>query len=126
VLEKCEDKLGDERESYWINYFHAYENGYNTNRGKFTTSSSLPLGTPSKPQVAEISRGKVNSPDGVDAYDPLSGKLVAHYASIAEANRALGKEGTGNISAVCRGKGKTAYGYIWRYSTPQTETATKI
>lgn len=127
VLEKCEDKLGNEREAYWINYFHTYENGYNTNGGNITTpsSTSLSLGAPPKPQVAEIGRGKINSPDGVDAYDPLSGKLVAHYASIAEANRALGKEGTGNISAVCRGKGKTAYGYIWRYSTPQTEEAVK-
>ena len=78
-----------------------------------------------KPTVAKNKRGGINSPDGVDAYDPATGELVKHYASIAEANRALGKEGTGNISAVCRGRGKTAYGYVWRYTTSQ-EAAQKI
>ena len=116
VIEECSEVNSDERESYWINYYHAYETGYNTNSGNF---SSKNLGEGTKPSIAKKNRGGVNSPDGVDAYDPDTGKLIAHYASIADANRALGKEGTGNISAVCRGRGKTAYGYVWRYTTPQ-------
>ena len=76
------------------------------------------MGDAIKPNRAETKRSNINSPDGVDAYDPKTGELVAHYASIADANRAIGKEGTGNISAVCRGRGKTAYGYIWKYTTP--------
>ena len=117
VIEECPDELANNRETYWIEYYHAYEAGYNTNSGE--GSCSKQYGNATKPAIAETKRSGVNSPDGVDAYDPKTGQLVAHYNSIADANRALGKEGTGNISAVCRGRGKTAYGYIWKYTTPQ-------
>lgn len=120
VLEQCSPEEADQRESYWINYYRTYENGYNTNGGAGGANlSNVPIAI-NKPALAQNNRGGTNSPDGVDAYDPRTGALVAHYPSIAEANRALGKEGTGNISAVCRGRGRTAYGYIWRYTTPQS------
>lgn len=124
VLECCTEEEADCREAYWIKYYHCYENGYNTNSGKVDIDKMEPI-LENKPTMAKNKRGGVNSPDGVDAYDPATGELVKHYTSIAEANRALGKEGTGNISAVCRGRGKTAYGYIWRYTTSQ-EAAQKI
>ena len=117
VIEECPDELANDRETYWIEYYHAYEAGYNTNSGE--GSCSKQYGNAAKPAIAETKRSGINSPDGVDAYDPKTGQLVAHYNSIADANRALGKEGTGNISAVCRGRGKTAYGYVWKYTTPQ-------
>lgn len=117
VLEECSDAKANDRETFWINYYHAYEAGYNTNRGEGNIEQQI--GEAAKPTRAETKRSNVNSPDGVDAYDPKTGELVAHYASIADANRAIGKEGTGNISAVCRGRGKTAYGYVWKYTTPQ-------
>lgn len=117
VIEECPDELANNREAYWIEYYHAYEAGYNTNSGE--GSGSKQYGNAAKPVIAETKRSGINSPDGVDAYDPQTGQLVAHYNSIADANRALGKEGTGNISAVCRGRGKTAYGYVWKYTTPQ-------
>lgn len=117
VIEECSEENANNRESFWIQYYHAYEAGYNTNSGKCVSIEQF--GNTAKPAKAESKRGSINSPDGVDAYDPKTGQLVAHYDSIADANRALGKEGTGNISAVCRGRGRTAYGYIWRYTTPQ-------
>ena len=117
VIEECPDELANDRETYWIECYHAYEAGYNTNSGE--GSCSKQYGNAVKPAIAETKRSGINSPDGVDAYDPKTGQLVAHYNSIADANRALGKEGTGNISAVCRGRGKTAYGYVWKYTTPQ-------
>ncbi|MBU8585902.1 hypothetical protein KM925_08330 [Priestia megaterium] len=45
----------------------------------------------------------------------LDGKLIAEYKSIMYAISQLGldKSSKVNISFVCRGKGKTAYGYIW-------------
>ena len=120
VIEECEDEKANERETYWIGHYNAYTEGYNTNNGtKIKEAIPISMGSNIKPERANVNRSKVNSPDGVDAYDPKTGVLVQHYASIADANRALGKEGTGNISAVCRGRGKTAYGYIWRYTTPQ-------
>lgn len=33
VLEKCDDELLDEREQYWIKYYHTYGEGYNITRG---------------------------------------------------------------------------------------------
>jgi predicted GIY-YIG superfamily endonuclease len=119
VLEECEPREADERETHWINYYHAYGAGYNTNRGCGTCEPVQTIESGIKPSIAQNNRSHANSPDGVDAYDPRTGQLVAHYNSIADANRALGKEGTGNISAVCRGRGRTAYGYIWKYTTPQ-------
>ena len=44
----------------------------------------------------------------------LNGKLIAEYPSTKEVERQFGY-GQGNISACCRSKQKTAYGYIWRY-----------
>ena len=117
VLEECTEEEADAHEAFWIDYYHAYTAGYNTNAGNGNFKKVI--SNAAKPALAGNKRGGINSPDGVDAYDPKTGKLVAHYDSIAEANHALGKEGTGNISAVCRGRGRTAYGYIWKYTTPQ-------
>lgn len=47
-------------------------------------------------------------------YD-LDGNFIARYKSIKEASRAIGKvEAHNRISRVCRGLGKTAYGYVWK------------
>ena len=106
VLEECSKEKASERESYWIEYYHAYTEGYNKTRGNAVKN----------PVEKENNRGAVFSPDGVDAYDPETGEFVKHYSTIAEANREIGVSGTGNISAVCRGRGKTAYGFIWKYT----------
>lgn len=45
-------------------------------------------------------------------------ELVAKYDSISEAIKAMGRNTTNReaITLCCRGKAKTAYGYIWRYA----------
>ena len=46
----------------------------------------------------------------------LNDNLLAIFPSIMEAARSLGKpDGNTHISAVCKGKRKTAYGYKWKY-----------
>ena len=117
ILEKCADQEANDRETYWIHYYHAVSDGYNTTYGEGQTPTTLTLHN--LPINKKDNRNKVNSPDGVDAYDQKTGEFVCHYESIAAANRALGHEGTGNISAVCRGRGRTAYGFVWKYTTPQ-------
>ncbi len=52
----------------------------------------------------------------VEALD-ASGRVVARFNAIADAAKAVGCHWQ-NISAVCRGKKKTAAGYSWRYATP--------
>lgn len=42
--------------------------------------------------------------------------LIKEYSSINEAKDFLKINDKGNISLVCNGKRKTAYGYIWRWS----------
>lgn len=42
------------------------------------------------------------------------GTVVNKYESIRGATRAMNK-GMGNIANCCRGKIKSAYGYIWKY-----------
>lgn len=46
----------------------------------------------------------------------LSGKFVAIYASVADAAKSLGdKSCCGGITNCCKGRSKTARGFIWRY-----------
>lgn len=45
----------------------------------------------------------------------LEGKLICEYNSLREASR-KNNISASNISCVCNGKQKTAYGYIWSYN----------
>ncbi len=51
----------------------------------------------------------------VNQYD-LNGKYLQTFSSATEAGRFLGKT-HGHIAEVCRGKWKTAYNFIWRYTS---------
>lgn len=48
----------------------------------------------------------------------LSGEILKRYSSITEAIQDLGKTRScgSNITAACKGRKKTAYGYIWKYA----------
>lgn len=63
----------------------------------------------------ENSQGKIQE---VFQYD-LNGNFLKKYENCSVAARAIGKfesGGAAHISAVCRGKRKSAYGFQWRYS----------
>lgn len=45
----------------------------------------------------------------------LDRKYIATHKGVAEASRAIGARTCGGISNCCKGKCRTAYGYIWRY-----------
>lgn len=48
--------------------------------------------------------------------DKETGQVLKTFASLKEAERFLGKpKGNSHISAACRGKRKTAYGYKWKF-----------
>lgn len=42
-------------------------------------------------------------------------KYIATHKGVGEASRAIGARTCGGISNCCKGKSRTAYGYIWRY-----------
>ena len=48
-------------------------------------------------------------------YD-TNGIFISEYASVSEAGNAVGTANFGNITNCCKGKRKTAYGYVWRYA----------
>ncbi len=50
----------------------------------------------------------------------LTLNLIATYPNATYAAKALGKSLSVNISACCRGRRKTAYGFIWKYE-PQPD-----
>lgn len=53
--------------------------------------------------------------------DLKTGKIVNKFSSVKEAGIFMGDKNRGfNISAVCRGKQKTAFGYYWSYSKDYT------
>lgn len=45
-----------------------------------------------------------------------NGRVIATFNSVKEAQNAIGKPNGSSISAVCKGKRKTAGGYIWKYA----------
>jgi len=59
--------------------------------------------------------GKSSLAVSVCQYD-LDGKLISTFPSISDAGRENGIENYYNISACCRGRQKTAYGYVWKYA----------
>lgn len=43
------------------------------------------------------------------------GEYLKEFASAVEANKYVGIKGRGHISAVCNGKRKSCYGYVWKW-----------
>lgn len=68
-------------------------------------------GREEKPNFHKITR---NPPKEVLQYTK-DNVFIKEYKTAAEAGRAVGAANAGAIGSVCRGKRKTAYGYIWRY-----------
>lgn len=108
IVEKVESIQADERERYWIAYYQSYPNGYNSNAG--------PIIKPKKQTWNNQVVTNNHLSHAVVALDPKTGELVHYFNSIKEAQIFCKCGNSGNISAVCRGRGRTAYGYIWKYA----------
>lgn len=132
-----------EREQYWIEYYDTFHNGYNATKGgdgKRLLDYDLIIKTYQELQneketakqcncdvttVRKILRannieiktsGQVLS-QPIDQYD-LQGNFIQTLASSAEASRLVAKGKSGEASHIrdaCKGKRKTAYGYIWKF-----------
>lgn len=106
ILEKTDSNLANERECYWISYYKAYPEGYNSNAGPSTNKERERRNTNRVPK---------GSTHPVAALDPKTQAIVQIFDSIADAQEFCKCGNSGNISAVCRGRGRTAYGYAWKY-----------
>ena len=114
ILESCETANANDRETFWIQFYHSYGNGYNTNRGEGVKTAEKQI--ISTPPAQNITKRGSSQRSPVEAIDPKTGEVIRRFNSIKEAQEFCNCGNAGNISAVCRGRGKTAYGYGWRYA----------
>ena len=143
LIEKCFLDELDKREIYYIDLYNTYENGYNATRGggghrtheyellaeKYIKSGLSMREYALKNQISRhtISRAlrstenyeamSMYTKSKVKQIDKKTGKVISMYNSIKDAYLALGKDPSKSsiISAACKGKRKSAYGYRWEY-----------
>lgn len=144
LIEECDKDNLDNREIYWIETYHSYSAGYNSTLGgrgnclyeydavaqylldgntiqetrdHFNCCRDLVINVKEKYGIpSDSSRTRVDRCD-------LSGKILETHRSTHEAGRwleqnkgiAFGNART-SIGKVCKGKGKTAYGFKWKYA----------
>ena len=78
---------------------------------------------------------KPPAPKGVDhkrskpvaMFDPISGKHLHNFVNISEAGKFVGRPvHASKISACCKGKRQTAYGYKWKYLKSETVSTNSV
>ena len=144
-IEECSMQILNEREKYWIEYYRSFKNGYNATLGgdgkiycdydlifalykqgfnikeisqklKYnvdTCSKALKTFGITTEDLVDNGRNKIRKT--VIQLDKDTNEVLQVFTSITEAYKFLGKEYSGHIAAVCRGKRKTAYGFKWKY-----------
>ena len=135
----------EERETYWIEYYGSFKNGYNATiggDGKKYLDYDLVIATYKELQNATEVAKKLNCNEQsvrnilkikqikilpgsevslnkngnvINQYD-LNNNFIQSFPSAKSAARYLNKKGVSHITDVCKGRRKTAYGYIWKYS----------
>lgn len=105
----------DEKEIYYINKFDSYNNGYNNTLGgggKLGTTGLSGIDSPNSKKVYQIS---------------CEGEIIKLWECISDVNRVLHIDSS-KICCVCRGRRKTAQGFVWVYEEdydPNKDYSTK-
>lgn len=146
-IEKTEDTCA--REAYWIAYCDSFHKGYNQTLGgdgrkvldldeqkviavynKLGTVKETAEYFGNDPYTIRIllrknsivieNNGAIQQSLSVQKLDKQTGKVLATYVSVKQAEEQIAKElnikPTRHINQVCKGKRKTAYGYKWQYA----------
>lgn len=143
-IEECNYAIVNEREQYWIKYFQSYIGfkpsfGYNAtlggdgcqyidynnviniylqNHNMTETGKILGIRRDTVSKILKDNKIKIISQTAsksVSQYD-LQGNFIQQFESLSAAARSLNVAST-HIAEVCKGKRKTAYGYIWKYNS---------
>ena len=144
-VEECPTETLNEREIYWIEYYHSFKNGYNATTGGdgkpycnydliyalykegFSLkeiSKKLNYGPDTCSKALKtfgitkeelIENGKNKIRKTIIQLDKDTEEVLQIFSSLKEACESLGKQSSGHIAAVCQGKRKTAYGFKWKY-----------
>lgn len=125
VLEKCDPSKLDELEKNYIIQFDSLEpNGYNLEKGGNTnknvtveTRKRMSLAWKHRPPFTEETRRKMS----LSREKPISqfdkgGFRIATYQSLNRASKTIGIPAA-NITECCKGRRKSAGGFMWRYAT---------
>jgi len=144
-IEKCDSNIVNDREKYWIEYFNTFKNGYNATIGGDgkaycdynlvyalynegltikEISNKLHYDVSTCRYILEnfgitkedrIKRGIQSMQKPIIQLDKNTEEIINIFPSLQAACDYLGKQSSGHIPDVCRGKRKTAYGYKWKY-----------
>ena len=140
-----ETVIPEQREIYWIEYYGSFKYGYNATMGGDgkrycdydliyslycegknileisqatgydIVTCRIALDEHGVSHEERVERGRQKIKKTVLQLDRETEEIIAIFPSIQEAYRFLNKPFSSHISAVCKGKRKTAYGYKWRY-----------
>jgi group I intron endonuclease len=129
IIEYCEKEQLKEREKYWIKYLDSFENGLNGNKGG---GGPINHSEETKNKISQYRKNKKQSKEtilkrsqsmknkgNVPAYQfNLDGKLINKFDSLTNACilNDIPLKYIGDIASSCRGKQKTARGYLWSYT----------
>lgn len=144
-IEQCSFDIINDREKYWIEYYSTFKKGYNAtiggdgktycdydlvytlyNEGLTITeiSNKLSYDVTTCRYILEnfgitkedrIKRGIQSMQKSIIQLDKNTEEVINIFPSLQAACDYLGKQSSGHIPDVCRGKRKTAYGYKWKY-----------
>ena len=142
-IEECSTSNSSERETYWIEYYNSFSNGYNATRGGdgkayidrelvyktylnvlnirktaelcncCTETVSTILKEYNFSSIELKANGHLSRRKPVAKIDKNTNEIIEIYASVADAENANGN--TRHIAQVCNGNRKTAAGYKWKY-----------
>ena len=143
IIEECEDSLLKEKEAFYINFYGTMKNGYNAARSSTNSYIKSKDATKSRTRIGDglkkhtermkvdpqyraqmIQKYKNNRPNAisVDMIDKNSEEIVMTFSKIMDGaawvrdNTSYKKADYATINKICKGQGKTAYGYKWRYT----------
>ena len=147
LLEEVPESEINNKEQYWIEFLGSFKYGYNATLGgdgkryanyelifnlfregnnaleikKLTSYDEdticNALRSYGVTDEERFYRGKKNVRHAIVMLDINSGAELQVFESVKDAYSFLGKQHSGHIADVCKGKRKTAYGYKWRYLT---------
>ncbi len=135
IIEYCKVEHLKEREKYWIKYLNSFENGLNGNKGG---GGPITHSEETKLKISKYRKGKKQSKKTIlKRSKSMKGKgnipvfqfnlnriLINKFNSLTEACilNNIPLKYIGDITSACKGKQKTARGYLWSY----TEICPKI
>ena len=144
-VEQCDSKIVNSKEIYWIEYYGTFKNGYNATLGgdgksycDYDLVYSLYKEGLTIKQISiqlnydvstcryilegfgvtkedRIKNGIKSLQKPIIQLDKNTEEVLNIFPSLQAACDYLGKQSSGHIPDVCRGKRKTAYGYKWKY-----------